>query len=374
MGFAVWLQQRLVSNQDALEALLSRQPPAPDPETSPAAAEAFLRTLFDQGSFPAPALGHSGLNKLAQRWEARFYADLLGHSGKRQPWRALADRLSLEPAPARSWASWPTQPLPWIGEPETPALRLPFRKVHGHVSSDGLPVLSMSHLLGMAEGRTHPVTALRAPSVDLYVQTRHHRVQVVYHPEARGSCVIEGQITDAFGTPASNAHVLALRLEGEYWATGTVDGNGRYRLTDLPPGTYSLEITVGYQFGRIQAVHETGVYVATETVVDRVFLPPASASLHLSVAPSTTPRELVLSGDALWVAWTGPEGTLPGDHPPPGFDLTVLDSDETFVWQSGKLRDASGTARPAMKAALTETQPVWKVAWNAHHPIDAGQK
>ncbi len=371
LGFATWLQYKCIEAEASLEKALSAKTSLPDPDAGPAEAEAWLRTLINQGPHAPPSLGHSGLDQLAKRFEAVFIGHLLGRIAGRN-WKSIAERMSLDSGPTHSWISWPAQPLPWIGEPETPALRLPLRKVYGTTSGDGLPVLSMSQLLGMADAGKHPATALRFPVVEFHTYTQTQPIRLDYRTEPRGTAKITGMVSGFSGAPIAEARVLCMRLDGEYWAVATTNPDGSYVLADLPVGTYTLEITCGDTHTCLQAVLENGVHTATETRVEPLRLPPAAATALASFSPSNIRRDLMMSGEAVWIAWTDEAGRLPLSEPPAGYEVTTLETEEAFFWHGGRLLDASGTARSGVKTALTETVPVWKTMWTARRPIEPG--
>jgi hypothetical protein len=53
---------------------------------------------------------------------------------------------------------------------------------------------------------------------------------------------ILGTVTDPSGASVSNATATAQNLGTNAQNSATTDGNGRYLITHLPPGVYSLQI------------------------------------------------------------------------------------------------------------------------------------
>src|SRR5579859_399944 len=90
---------------------------------------------------------------------------------------------------------------------------------------------------------------------------------------------IGGTVTDQSGGVVPNASVSATGLGTSMNSTATTDGNGRYLITHLRPGVYSVEITssgfaaykatnITVELGRVTTIDATlGVKAQSETVV-----------------------------------------------------------------------------------------------------------
>src|SRR6266436_3245366 len=108
-------------------------------------------------------------------------------------------------------------------------------------------------------------------------------VCLIATPIARGQSTTDGAIggtvTDQSGGVVPNAAVSALGLGTSMKSAVTTDGNGRYLITRLRPGVYSVEITssgfatykatnITVELGRVTTIDVTlGVKAQSETVV-----------------------------------------------------------------------------------------------------------
>src|SRR5262245_42552613 len=56
--------------------------------------------------------------------------------------------------------------------------------------------------------------------------------------------VISGTVLDPVGSPAGKVGVQARNADGQTIRRAATEGSGRYTLTDLPPGSYDLFVTI----------------------------------------------------------------------------------------------------------------------------------
>ena len=113
------------------------------------------------------------------------------------------------------------------------------------------------------------------------------------HAQTQGG-TIAGQVVDRAGNPLSAVAVVATRpgeTDPQWLGLGTTDGRGRYRIPNLPAGTYALTFWLP-GFGRA-ARHDVEVRVSSTQVVDFELAPGMDADVPITIGP---PRVTISMG------------------------------------------------------------------------------
>ncbi len=111
--------------------------------------------------------------------------------------------------------------------------------------------------------------------------------------ETTGNAVVEGQVRESSGRPVANATVLLKRGSFEQTRalptqTTHTDSKGRYRLQELPAGTYNLRAEMA---GYVEATVTPVNLIQNETTEVDLVLAPAKAPESQGVLPKTPATE-----------------------------------------------------------------------------------
>ncbi|RCK78197.1 MAG: Adenylate cyclase [Candidatus Ozemobacter sibiricus] len=403
LGMAVWLGHQLAEARPQLEraGLPAVPPPGGDLE---ARARAWLAAAVAAGPRPFQPTGHTGLDALARRWEARWLARWAARRAGLAPeepgwqvWEQVGQTLPPAGPEVPTWLDLPAGGLPWLGAWTAPCLRVRFTRV-AVPKGDGLPVDSLGLLVESTalggRGRLTVTPALAGSGP----------VDLAFDLAPPGSWTVVGRALDQADRPLAGLEVMAWPLAGGYWATGTTDADGRFRLTGLAPGSHTVQAIWSQGPGRQVLTLEVGIPAverplgpvasagrlaegaapaagspaSPRTPADEsvsaagageaavVELPvahflTASAALEVAVPVATVPQVLAVRGNPLWIERTGPGGTVGVATLPAGFEATVLEDFSTPVFEAGgRLLGPDGPLPPGQAIAFTDAASPWQ--------------
>ncbi|MCW0213037.1 MAG: carboxypeptidase-like regulatory domain-containing protein, partial [Pseudonocardia sp.] len=147
------------------------------------------------------------------------------------------------------------------------------------------------------------------------------------HVPLAGTSGVRGTIRDADGSPVSQATLTLIDARGDVAATGSPDETGRYALSGVPEGRYTLTVT-GPAFQPVAQAIELG----TGTTVDRDVALPRRARLIGTVVAASDGRGVAEAlatlidarGTVVASTVTGPDGSFAFEDLPGGtYTLTA---------------------------------------------------
>jgi class 3 adenylate cyclase len=373
LGAAAWIAARL---HDVRERAFPPGTPALPELPEPDVLAEWLKARLETAPFPLGTTGHAGFDRLIRSRELACLVEAslpVGTVTRAETGRIreVVAGLKCSELPARSWFPWPRHPFPWLGSPFSPRIRLPQSKLPFPLVGDGVKTFSLAHVLQAAAGQS--VRALPI-GPDSGAGSVPQSLRFDVSPFGKG--VAEGVCLSVSGRPMSGVEVVAWDVGSGFWATATVDPEGKYRLTRLPVGRYQVEMTHASGSCTQLLCPEQPFAVGTGTTLlpTAWFLEP-NVVLVGSCTPATFPRTLHVTGDGVWLGRSGPAGELPEFSPPPGFTPAAVEDEEEYRWQASPsclIRAKNGDPARLIKVALLEEVPAWKTRISARQTIPAG--
>jgi len=371
LGFAAWIQSELQSASIAIDL----PDMLPDPLTASDAAREIFRNAWNSAPHPWPGFGHTGLDEIVRRREARMIGKYICNfiytrdsfkvsSASCPAWKHLAETIDLCGLPPRTWLRFPGGRPPLVGSDLVPGLRIPFSRAGGGLKGDGVPKLSMGVMLSKASTDTLGKVEIE-PAMPPF--------EVIWSDA--GTSTISGSAIDPDGSPLAGIAVLALQTDGAAWASGTTGLDGRFALDRLPHGRYF--ITLSRREEGVSTVLSPAETIGLSTaLVDlpAARFPPSNSRAVGTLVPASQPLTLVIDGDPVWVGITDEAGRLPLRTVPADMQPVPVEGDSQLAWAvaTEPIVLASDGPCTGQKIAVFEANPFWNARFTAFFELPAG--
>ncbi len=371
LGFAAWIQSELQSASIAV----TLPETLPDPLTASEAARGIFRSAWTTAPHPWPGFGHTGLDEIVRRREARLVGkyiynyiisnDISGASSAfRSAWKRLAETIDVVGLPPRTWLRFPGGRPPLVGSDVVPSLRIPFSKAGGGLKGDGVPKLSMGVMLSKASADTLGKVEI-APDMPPFEVTWSEN----------GSSAISGSAIDADGSPLAGIAVLARQTDGAAWASATTGLDGGFSLDRLPHGRYFLTLSRRMESVSTVLSPAEAIELSTPRIdLPAARFPPSDSRAVGMLVPASHPLTLVIDGDPVWVGITDEAGRLPLDTVPSGMQPVPVEGDSQLAWAGATEPVVLAADGPCagQKIAVFESVPFWNARFTAFFDLPAG--
>lgn len=361
LGASAWVASLFDASSKTVEhAINSRlQQTSPD-QLNQQQPDRLLLSLMASAPFSFSSTGHTGLDLAIRRLELKLLARQTSqlHPEMSDSLLQAAATMQLPAGDTHTWLKMPAEPLPLIGNDQLPCLRIPFRKAVPPFTGDCIETISMGMLLETDADRESTLLNHRN-LLQLEGPELQRRVRLGQPEAAAGSSVFAGKVQSVAGKPVANAEVLLLDFDSGFWKLGKTDSAGHYRLTGIPTGSCTLQITAhdssGWQRGTIRAAATGGhtnlpILVLADTT--------APVKLDSGKLPAATTK-IAIFGEPLPMLISDSKGRLPIEALPEGFSISALDEESSLSFASGTICDAVGNPAPEQTVAVLSPENSW---------------
>ena len=376
LGYATWIASLIDRQRTQIAACFDRQ--APDLQGPDASLHAvnYLQAALASGPFDFRTTGHAGLDAAARRLELKFIARLLA---QRLPAAATvinsaAGQISLGALPGTTWLEMPLEPLPVIGDPNMPCLRLPFFKTPPPRRSDGIGTISLGTLIESDADRSSTLLNHRNLLI-VEAGGLAQRARVSLPVAQPGTANLTGQVVFAAGPPVANADVLAMLPETGYWQETLTDAGGNFTLQNLPAGLCTIQITAGNLLSWQRGIARVDTRNGTAITLPLLMFASQTGQLEISAAVIPEKAEnLAIFGEPLPMLLSDAMGRVPVAELPPGFSIAGFDEEQTVTFASGTLKNPSGEPITNQTVAVTAEDNFWTLRFFNRYDLTTGQQ